>query len=74
MLLQKCHSFLLVFTHHQFFLKILFIYSTERETASERGNTSRGSGRGRSRFTVEETDVGLDPITPGSHPEPKADA
>uniref|UniRef100_A0A452R8Z9 Rabaptin coiled-coil domain-containing protein n=1 Tax=Ursus americanus TaxID=9643 RepID=A0A452R8Z9_URSAM len=30
-----------------FFLKILFIYSTEIETASERGNTSRGSGRGR---------------------------
>uniref|UniRef100_A0A452TWK6 Scaffold protein involved in DNA repair n=1 Tax=Ursus maritimus TaxID=29073 RepID=A0A452TWK6_URSMA len=32
-----------------FFFKILFIYSTEIETASERGNTSRGSGRGRSR-------------------------
>uniref|UniRef100_A0A452RTV2 Collagen triple helix repeat containing 1 n=1 Tax=Ursus americanus TaxID=9643 RepID=A0A452RTV2_URSAM len=33
-----------------FFLKILFIYLTEIETASERGNTSRGSGRGRSRL------------------------
>ena len=33
-----------------FFLKVLFIYSTDRETASERGNTSRGSGRGRSRL------------------------
>ena len=57
-----------------FFLKILFIYSTEIETASERGNTSRGSGRGRSRLIVEETDVGLDPTTPESCPEPKADA
>ena len=40
----------------------------------ERGNTSRGSGRGRSRLIAEEPDVGLDPITPGSRPEPKADA
>ena len=47
---------------------------TEIETASERGNTSRGSGRGRSRLIAEEPDVGLDPITPGSRPEPKADA
>ena len=46
----------------------------ERETASERQNTSRGSGRGRSRLIIEEPDVGLDPITPGSRPEPKADA
>ena len=28
-----------------FILKILFVYSTEIETASERGNTSRGGGR-----------------------------
>ena len=46
---------------------------TEIETASERGN-SRGSGRGRSRLIPEEPDVGLDPITLGSRPEPKADA
>ena len=46
----------------------------EIETASERGNTSRGRGRGRSRLRAEEPDVGLDPITPGSRPEPKADA
>ena len=38
-----------------------FIYLTER--GSERGNTSRGSGRGRSRLTAEEPDVGLDPRT-----------
>ena len=37
---------------------------TETETASERGDTSRGSGRGRSRLIVEEPDVGLDPIMP----------
>ena len=29
-----------------FFFKIFFIYLTEKETASERGNTSRDSGRG----------------------------
>ena len=52
-----------------FFFKILFIYLTEIETASERGNTIRGSGRGRSRLTVEEPDVGLDPTMLGSRPE-----
>ena len=46
---------------------------TEIETVSERGNTSRGSGRERSRLIAEEPDVGLDPITLGSRPEPKAD-
>ena len=35
------------------FLKILFVYLTERETASERGNTNRVSGRGRSRLPAE---------------------
>ena len=46
---------------------------TEIETASERGNTSRGSGRGR-RLIAEEPDVGLDLTTLGSRPEPQADA
>uniref|UniRef100_A0A452TM48 Lon peptidase 2, peroxisomal n=1 Tax=Ursus maritimus TaxID=29073 RepID=A0A452TM48_URSMA len=32
-------------------------------------NTSRGSGRGRSRLIAEEPDAGLDPITPGPRPE-----
>ena len=56
------------------FLKILFIYSTEIETASERGKTSRGSGKGRSRLPAEKPDVGLDPRILRSCPEPKADA
>ena len=47
---------------------------TEIETASETGNTSRGSGRGRSRLLEEKPDVGLDPRTLGSRPELKADA
>ena len=51
-----------------------FIYLFVRETASERGNTSRGSGRGRSRLIVENPDVGLDPTMLGSCPELKADA
>ena len=63
----------MVEAEYQPFLKILFIYSTEIETASERGNTSRGSGRGRSRLLVEELDAGLNPRDPGSRPEPKAD-
>ena len=47
---------------------------TEIETASKRGNTSRGSGRERSRLSAEEPDARLDPIRPGSRPEPKAEA
>ena len=47
---------------------------TEREAASKRRNTSRGSGRGRGRAPAEEPDVGLDPRMLGSRPEPKADA
>ena len=39
---------------------------TEIETARERGNTSRESGRGRSRLIAEEPDVGLNPRTLGS--------
>ena len=46
---------------------------TERDSQRER-NTSRGCRRGRSRLPVEEPDVGLNPGTPGSRPEPKADA
>ena len=46
---------------------------TELNISSERGNTRRGSGRGRSRL-IEEPDVGLDLITLRSRPEPKADA
>ena len=59
------------------FLKIffLFIYSTERERQPAReGTQAGGEGRGRSRLIAEEPDVGLDPITPRSCPEPKADA
>ena len=46
----------------------------DRQTASERGNTARGVGEEEAGSQREEPDVGLDPITPGSRPEPKADA
>ena len=62
--LKKIKVFKLKKDIYLFFLKILFIYSTEIETARERGNTSRGGGRGRSRLIAEEPDVGLDPRTP----------
>jgi len=51
-----------------FFLKILFIYLTERDTSRGRGKGEAGFLRGR------EPDVGLDPRTLRSWPEPKADA
>ena len=63
---------LFLVNEHFFFYD--FIYLFDRETASERGNTSRESERGRSRLPAEEPDVGLDLRTPGSRPEPKADA
>ena len=55
-----------------FFLKILFIYVTERQPVRE--GTQQGSGRERSSLPAEEPDAGLDPGMPGSHPELKADA
>ena len=51
----------------QIFLKILFIHERHRE----RG---RDTGRGRSRLHAGNQMQGLNPRTPGSHPEPKADA
>ena len=37
-------------------------------------DTKRDTARGRSRLPAEEPDAGLNPRTPGSCPEPKADA
>ena len=55
-----------------FFLRFyLFICQRERKH-TDRGR-GRGRGRGRSRLPAEEPDVELDPRTPGSCPEPKAD-
>ena len=50
------------------FLKILFIYlwETQRE--------GRDIGRGKKQTLHREPNVGLDPRTPGSRPELKADA
>ena len=55
------------------FFKILFIYLTQSETASE-GTQVRGVGEGEAGFLLRrEPDVGLDPRMLGSCPEPKAD-
>ena len=56
-----------------FFKDFIYLFDREKETATERGNTDRGSGRRRSRLPAEEPDVGLDPRMPVSRPEPKAD-
>ena len=56
------------------FFKILFIYLTERDTAREETQAG-GGGEGEAGFPrIREPDVGLDPRTLGSRPEPKADA
>ena len=47
-----------------FFKDFIYLFDREREPARE----------GRSRLIAEEPDVGLDPRTLGSRPEPKADA
>ena len=44
----------------------LFIHETQRERQRHRQREKQDPCR--------EPDVGLDPETPGSHPEPKADA
>jgi len=61
-----------------FLLKILFIYLTERDTARE-GTQAGGVGEGEANSSLSREpdvvlDVGLDPRTLGSGPEPKADA
>ena len=53
-----------------FFLRF---YLFDRERQSARGGTQVG-GVGEEEAGSEEPDMGLDPRTPGSHPEPKADA
>ena len=51
-----------------FFLKILFIHERQRERERERQRHRQREKQAPCR----EPDVGLDPGSPGSHPEPKA--
>ena len=46
----------LSFIFYFYFFKDFIYLLTQRETASERGNTCRGSGRERSRLIEEEAD------------------
>ena len=52
-------------TWYYYFLKILFVYSRERE----RGRNTRQREK---QAPCREPDVGLDPGSPGSHPRPQA--
>ena len=48
------------------------VFDKEKEAARE-GTQAGGVGEGEADFLLSrEPDVGLDPITPGSRPEPKA--
>ena len=51
-----------------------FIYLCDRARQPGREGKQQGSGRGRTRLPAEELHVGLDPRSPGSRPELKADA
>ena len=55
------------------FFKILFIYLTEGETASEREEEGEWERKKQASEQSREPDAGLDPRTLGSH-QPKADA
>ena len=71
--LSASKTFLLIlklglWNHTSFFLFKDFIYLFMRDT--EKGQRHRQREK---QAPCEEPDVGLDPWTPGSHPEPKAD-
>ena len=48
-------------------------FDSEKDNQREREHT-QGEWERKKLFPAEEPDVGLDPGTPGSRPEPKADA
>ena len=56
-------------TFYFIFLKILFIYSLEAQREREAETQAEGEAG-----PCREPDAGLDPRTPGSRPEPQADA
>ena len=67
------HLFIYLFIYF-YFLKILFIYLTERDTARE-GTQVGGVEEGEAGLPLSrEPDGGLHPRTLGSPPEPKAEA
>ena len=57
-----------------FFKDFIYLFDRDRDSQRERKHKQGEWERKNSRLTAEEPDVGLDPITPGSRPEPKADA
>ena len=69
-------KFKILGAHHDFryvfllFKKIYFIYLLMRDTKRKGGQRHMQ----REKTPCREPDVGLDPRTPGSHPEPKAGA
>ena len=70
-----------IYSLKSFFFKILFIHLRERMYVNggrerERARAGGGAeGEGEAGFPLSrEPDMGLDPRTPGSRPEPKADA
>ena len=65
---------IIVFLSFLFFFKD-FIYLFDRGTDSQRGREhKKGGGERKKQAPSGGAHVGLDPQTPGSRPEPKADA
>ena len=54
-----------------FFKDFIYLFNRDRDSQQEREHKQ---GEWERKKQAEEPDVGLDPITPGSRPEPKADA
>ena len=62
----------LTFLFYLFFLKILFIH--ERDTHRDRERERERDRQREKQALCRKPDVGVDPRTPGSRPEPKANA
>ena len=56
-----------------FFKDFIYLFDRDRDSQQERQH-KQGEWERKSRLIAEEPDVGLDPRTLGSCPEPKADA
>ena len=57
-----------------FFKDFIYFFDRDRNSQREREHKQGEWERKKQALIAEEPDMGLDPITPGSRPEPEADA